>query len=264
MRVNKFNRFDVSVVMANKMAKMLISELSQYNLEIESELNKVFSKPDARVLFSYDASISSTVQRLLNNLSKRWTKKFNVFSDEWASTLEEKTTNQVDRQLDLFFDEPYGIKIPMSQRTKNIMKAMAYKASSLIVTVKERFEDDVKQSVFRLMTQQGLNFSEFQNSFKDMLIDNFKKHRNKALNVALDQTRKVYQTTAILKLSDAGVNEFIWRHAGGSKEPRPYHKNVLNGKKFRFDDPPVIDTKTGERGLPAQAINCKCYIEPVI
>jgi hypothetical protein len=60
--------------------------------------------------------------------------------------------------------------------------------------------------------------------------------------------------------------------------PRDYHKmrwdghtgkfngkpNGLNGYIFPIDKPPVIDRKTGERGYPAQLINCHCFLTPVI
>jgi len=33
---------------------------------------------------------------------------------------------------------------------------------------------------------------------------------------------------------------------------------------FSFDDLPVIDRRSGERGIPGQAINCRCRMAPVI
>ena len=38
----------------------------------------------------------------------------------------------------------------------------------------------------------------------------------------------------------------------------------LNGGIFDFDNLPVIDEKTGERGIPGQAINCKCRMRPIV
>ena len=34
--------------------------------------------------------------------------------------------------------------------------------------------------------------------------------------------------------------------------------------RFPIDRPPVIDKKTGQRGFPAQLINCKCFLTPVL
>ena len=38
----------------------------------------------------------------------------------------------------------------------------------------------------------------------------------------------------------------------------------LNGRIFRFDDPPIIDIRTGQRGLPGQTYNCRCSFSPYI
>ena len=44
---------------------------------------------------------------------------------------------------------------------------------------------------------------------------------------------------------------------------RELHKQ-LNGQVFRFDDPPVIDERTGQKCLPAQTYNCRFTFSPVI
>jgi uncharacterized protein with gpF-like domain len=38
----------------------------------------------------------------------------------------------------------------------------------------------------------------------------------------------------------------------------------MDGNVYSFDDPPIIDKNTGERGIPGQAINCRCFMVPVI
>ena len=38
----------------------------------------------------------------------------------------------------------------------------------------------------------------------------------------------------------------------------------MSGKVYRLDDPPVIDARTGERGLPGQAIFCRCTMQPIV
>ena len=87
---------------------------------------------------------------------------------------------------------------------------------------------------------------------------------NRGVNIARDQTRKAYNNLNAARMRKVGVTEFIWRHSGGGRNPRDLHQNVLNGKKFSLDDLPVIDERTGETGIPGQAINCKCTMEPVV
>lgn len=64
------------------------------------------------------------------------------------------------------------------------------------------------------------------------------------------------------KYKDEGMTEFKW-HTNLDGRERPLHKE-LNGQVFRFDNPPIIDERTGEKGLPGQTYNCRCAMTPVI
>ena len=43
-----------------------------------------------------------------------------------------------------------------------------------------------------------------------------------------------------------GVREYRWLHTSGSRHPRKLHIQ-MSGSIFRYDDPPVIDERTGLR-----------------
>lgn len=102
--------------------------------------------------------------------------------------------------------------------------------------------------------------------------------QRRAEMIADDQTAKVTERMMLERCKNAGVKKVMWVHSGISMEPRDYHKtrwdgrtgkrngkpNGLNGFVFNIDEPPVIDKKTGERGFPAQLINCHCFLTPVI
>lgn len=87
-------------------------------------------------------------------------------------------------------------------------------------------------------------------------------------NVALDQTRKAYNSLNKARMENVGLSKFEWLHSGGSQRPREFHKTRfpagLNGGIYDINDPPVIDESTGERGLPAQLIFCHCRMIPVL
>lgn len=56
---------------------------------------------------------------------------------------------------------------------------------------------------------------------------------------------------------------YVWRVPPDfSSRTRPEHLR-LNGRKFRWDDPPVINARTGERGHPGHDGHCRCFAEPV-
>ena len=64
------------------------------------------------------------------------------------------------------------------------------------------------------------------------------------------------------KYQAEGFVKFKWHTIVDGRE-RELHKQ-LNGQIFRFDDPPIIDERTGQKGLPAQTYNCRCTFSPVI
>jgi hypothetical protein len=73
--------------------------------------------------------------------------------------------------------------------------------------------------------------------------------------IARDQVRKVTTAINVERAKSAGITKFRWRHSGGGSEPRQDHVD-MDGMIFSYDDPPVIDERTGERGYPGQLINC--------
>ena len=97
----------------------------------------------------------------------------------------------------------------------------------------------------------------------------------RARMIADDQIAKASEWMRIEKWRNQGRNYVRWVH-GGPTDPREYHladwdgmsgadgrPNGLNGFVFEITNPPVIDLKTGERGYPAQLVNCQCHLEPI-
>src|SRR5690606_26092523 len=128
---------------------------------------------------------------------------------------------------------------------------------SLIKSIPEKYFTDVTGSVMRsITTGQGI---------KD-LITQIEKYdgitERRAKNIALDQTRKAYNMINKQRMMTAGFKKFKWLHSGGGQHPRKDHI-AMNGNVYSFDDLPVIDKKTGERGIPSQLINCGCVMQPV-
>ena len=85
-----------------------------------------------------------------------------------------------------------------------------------------------------------------------------KKH---ARLIARDQMAKLNADLTKRQQTDAGVEEYKWSDSRDARV-RPRHKH-LNGKTFRWDDPPVVDTKTGRRCHPGQDYQCRCVAIPV-
>lgn len=134
----------------------------------------------------------------------------------------------------------------------------------LITRIPGEYLDKVKKSVNDSLTK-GNGLADLVPAMEER----YGEAKRHAKNVALDQTRKAYKSINVVKMKTNGISKFEWVHSGGSQEPRPYHlhspsQGGLNGGVFDINDPPVIDQKTGERGLPGDDYNCRCTMRPIV
>lgn len=259
---------------ADEVAKMVRA----MHLDISGQVERLFSKPVAKtaiqktdspdIVGAMDASISSMAISLTNKLADKWTKRFASFGDSWTKSMMKKASELSAKDLGRSMEKiSGGLTIDtnqLSEQTRDKMIASADQASSLIKSIAPQYTSAVKEAVSRSIVDSSSSFSQLQKSIHDSLQDKYKRQKNKAFNVAKDQMRKSYTAITEGRMKDIGVGEYIWRHAGGSKEPREHHKNVLNGQKFSLDNQPIIDPKTGQKGKPGDLPFCSCYMEPVI
>ncbi len=64
------------------------------------------------------------------------------------------------------------------------------------------------------------------------------------------------------RAENLGSEGYIWR-TSEDEDVRKRHQE-LNGKFYEWDDPPIVDVKSGRRAHAGCDINCRCYPEPVI
>lgn len=86
--------------------------------------------------------------------------------------------------------------------------------------------------------------------------------RSRAELIARDQVLKLNAEVTEVRHKAAGIEEFVWS-TSRDERVRPDHK-ALEGKRFRYDDPPVVDRRRGTRGLPGVHFQCRCVAVPVI
>lgn len=80
--------------------------------------------------------------------------------------------------------------------------------------------------------------------------------------IARTETTRVSTELTHARAGYIGSTHFIWRTAN-DMDVRPLHRRH-QGKKFRWDDPPIADERTGIKALPGCIWNCRCFAEPVI
>lgn len=199
-----------------------------------------------------------------DDLTRRWQVIFNNESSAISESMTQGALSASDKFMGKSMKElGKEMQLAPSDALQARIDASAHEAAGLIKRVPAEQIQQVQGDVMRSITQ-GEGLKDLIPALREREV----KVKNWARNVALDQTRKTYSTINRTRAQEVGVRKFRWIHSGGSNDPRKYHMQHypagLNGGVFDFDDPPVIDQRTGETGYPAQAPYCGCIMQFVL
>lgn len=259
----------VPISAAEEYRYQIAREFDLMRSDVIQQVTHLFQTTDSPVTDSatLDASIVNAAANLLRRLRRQWQGIFDEMTDKATNRMVERVTlsagKAVSRSLEEI-GEGVSLRVKMqSQAVKEVIRAGSYEAAHLIKRVPGKYLDDVGDEVMRSISAgRGLQ------DLKPALDSYGVKVRNWSKNVCLDQTRKVYGSIAREGFKSAGIRKWEWIHSGGSNDPREYHlldaPAGLNGGIFDFDNPPVIDKRTGERGFPGQLPFCRCTLRPVV
>ena len=96
---------------------------------------------------------------------------------------------------------------------------------------------------------------------------------NKAKFLARQETRLLLTKFKQTRYEDAGVEWYRWgisnnpiqaKNAPHIKGQVRHDHGVLEGKEFKWNNPPITNTITGARNNPGQDYNCRCYAVPIL
>ncbi len=98
-------------------------------------------------------------------------------------------------------------------------------------------------------------------ALRQKIQERFSVSRSKAELLARDQILTLNAKVTQARMTAAGVTEYIWT-TSGDERVRGAHKD-LDGKRFRFDAPPVI-ASDGRTGNPGDDYQCRCTAFPIL
>ena len=228
--------------------------------DYERELKAVFRAND---VITIDASISAQARIVLRKLQQKWGRIFRRESpkivdqiiggiDKAAGDTLKQSLKQLSGGITLKTDE-------MPAALKQAVSAAIADNVTMIKSIETQYHTQIEGAVMRSLQPGGRGLADVTEALQkyEGITD---RRRN---IIAKDQTRKIQASISIERAKSAGIKKFKWLHSRGGSEPRPDHV-AMNGNVYSYDDPPVIDRRTGERGFPGQAINCRCQMVPVI
>ena len=241
----------------------LMTRISRMIRDSEREIKTLFRSDLGREFFAMDDTLSAQAKFLMNALTIKFTK---LFADD-APRMAKSFIN----------DSEESSAVAMKSSLQSIGEGLTIKSDFISGDLLETLNASVTENVALIKSIPAQYFQQIQGSVMRSITNGTGLHtlvpdlmkyegttRRRARIIATDQTRKAFSNINRIRAENLGIKQFKWLHSSAGHEPRPLHKNVLNGKTFDMDNPPVIDEKTGERGFPGQLINCRCRLAPVI
>lgn len=273
LRGNQLNYNAGIQISYHKTMQILISQMTY---ETKNKITKLFNGELADDYFDQqkeaavmDASIANKAKILMNKLTVKFQQLFN----DKAKVISQRMVNNVSsiskanlytslKQLSGGLSIKTGI-IP--EGMEDVISASVNENVSLIKSIPSQYLTNVSGAVMRSISVGGKGLTD--------LLPIIRRYGDqtdrRAKNIALDQTRKVYNNINKQRMQAIGVKQFEWRHSHSGQHPRKSHM-AMNKNIYSFDDLPVINQEQvdhGEapvRGIPGQAINCRCTMTPVI
>lgn len=210
-----------------------------------------------------DESIVTTMARALASLSAKWASRFGQRSSEITDQLVGRVDAFNKKTLTGSLREMSGgltIKTPdMPKGLYDRLLATTRENVALIKSIPAEYHQRIEQTVMRSIQSGGSGSSTLLEEIRKIGQSTDKR----AELIAVDQASKINTAMNDERLKSLGVRKFEWIHSGGGKEPRELHVSY-DGQIFDMDDPPIIDERTGERGLPGQLIHCRCRMRPIV
>lgn len=272
----KGKRLNYNAALQSRYKAALRKLIDKMTEDVKKQIIELFKDTTADDFFeeqkeaaAMDANISSQARILMNMLIKKYNRFFALKSKTLAERMVKESEKISKNTLQLSLKEiSKGFSLTRNVIPKGmeeVATALVAENVSLIKSIPEQYLKNVTGAVMRSITTG--------NGIKDLIpeVNKYQKQTyRRAKNLALDQTRKAYNSINKQRMQTVGVKQFEWIHSGGGQHPRKSHI-ALSGKIFDFDNLPVINKEqvdkgyeSPQKGIPGQAINCKCTMLPVI
>ncbi len=224
--------------------------------DAERTLERHYKRAESQI--AKDASPVSDLKAAMADLAREWQAKFDKAAKGHAKAFVEAAYAHGSRTAKARL-KAAGIAIEFrpTRQMRQIMSAAVAENTKLIKSIASEYLDDVQGIVNRGIMRGG----DLGQITTDLKARYGITHRRAAL-IARQENRNA--TVAMNKARDLslGLEEAIWVHSSGGREPRPSH--VQAGKerlRFKIAEGALID---GEHILPGQKINCRCFYRAIL
>ena len=138
-------------------------------------------------------------------------------------------------------------------------RAVVSENVNLIRSIPQKFLTDVQSQVWQSV-MKGAKQSQLAQGIREKYDLSWRR----AALIARDQNNKAKAVMEEARRSELGIDEAIWMHSGGGKEPRPEHvKWGAQKKRYKIREG-MYSSVDGAYVWPGTAISCRCTSRSII
>lgn len=210
------------------------------------------------VLLGADETPSSAMQRVMNDMARKWLQRFDDLSGNLAEYFSKSILNRCDRTLQADLRRGgMSVRFKMSRPMRDAYTAIRAENVGLIHSIAEQHLSKVETLVM-----QSVSRGRDLKTLTQDLTHQFGISKRRAATIAMHQNNMATSTMRSVRERELGISEGIWLHSGGGKHPRPAHK-AFSGERFNLSEGHDFGDGFG-KVLPGQAINCRCTWRAVL
>lgn len=231
----EYNKFTHTfVIEKNLLSGDIVRTISENLLRAQTKLNMINS-----YLYDLELNIDQIIETM-------------IFDDEVETIL-----NSVEGQIHNNVRHLNIIEPELTDKQKQqIAKDYTY---NMRFYIKNRAVKRIPQ--MRQKVQEAILDGYREDEVREMLEKEYNISKNDAKFLAHNETSIMLAELKKAIYTEMGFTEFIWQTILDGRE-RPLHYK-LHGKICSFDNPPVIDERTQQKGLPGETYNCRCQLIPI-
>jgi uncharacterized protein with gpF-like domain len=222
-------------------------------------LKAAYRKAPPRMAFlAQDASPADRIKKVLAELAKRWTKRFEdyapILADAYVKDMFKASDSAFRRALK---DAGWSVEFKMTPAMRDALNASIAENVGLIRSIPQQYLGKVEGSVMR-------NYAvgrDLQSMVKEIQ-SIYPVTKKRAGFIARDQSNKANAVVNRARQLELGITEAIWMHSHAGKVPRPGHVKAGAEKRvFKIAEGCLID---GEYIQPGFLINCRCTSRAIL
>ena len=243
-----------------KYRKALQRLIAEMHGSVEYWLTAAYRKDPPRMAAlveqAQDASPAQRIRKVLDDLARRWTDRFNDYAPKLAEAYLKgmfKASDSAFRQA--LKEAGWAVDFKMTPAVRDAFNASLEENVGLIRSIPEKYLQQVEGTVMRSYIA-GRDLATMVKELKQL----YPAASHRAELIARDQSNKANAVVNRARQMELGITEAIWQHSHAGNLPRPDHV-AANGKRYKIAEGCLI---SGEHIQPGEEINCRCTSRAVL